>query len=108
MKEHYDAYKKATMQNGGEPLLKKTKEEVVFDPSNIEHMEAVRVLFFPDENSVADKEAKQNLPFRFKVEAPYHDVRTMVYAKVMVWAIGLHRRRMGKKLTVLKTKQAVA
>lgn len=103
MREHYEAFKKATMKNGGEPLLQKTKEEVTFDPNNMEHMEAVRVLFYPDLKSMMDVSAKNALLFKFKLEAPYHDIRSMVNAKIVQWAMDLHKRRMGKKLTVLKT-----
>lgn len=97
MKERFQEFKRNTMQNGGEPLLQKTKIEVVFDPNNLAHMEAVRVLFFPEKNSETDKRAKLELTFKFKIEPPYHDMRSMVCAKIVENVMRIHKRRMSQK-----------
>lgn len=110
MKEEFQHFKRATMQNGGEPLLQKTKQVVVFDPNNVDHMEAARLLFFVDDpmperakvqahidwchRQEELKVRKSVIAFRFKLEAPYHDVPSMVNAKIVKWAMELHLRRM--------------
>lgn len=124
MREHYEVFKKAVMQNGGEPLLQHTKIEVIFDPDNVEHMEAARLLYFlkdpmPDKSSVIEhmdwcyrqeeyKIKRLALGIKFKLEPPFHDVRSMVVAKIVDWAMRLHQRKMGQKHEFIRLPKTAA
>lgn len=115
-REHYEKFKATTMHNGGKPLLPKAKEEVEFDPSNPIHMDAADLMFSPepsvDEVEEAQRpallkkrkelvEKRRAISFRFKLQPPYMDLRSMVLGKTMQWAIELHRKGMIKKAIVL-------
>jgi hypothetical protein len=114
-REIYEQFKARSMHNGGQPLLKREKEEVDFDPSNPVHMEAADLMFSPEPStdSVVEQERplllkkrkelvqkRRAIPFRFKLEPPYMDLRSMVLGKTMQWAIDVHRRGLVRRATI--------
>lgn len=120
MREEFQELMRRTAPNAGQPLLQKTKQEVVFDPYNPDHMEAARILFFfedtmPDKAKVKEhiewcyrqeeqKMRKHNLTIKFRLEPPFHDVRSMIVSRIVNWAMDLHTKRYGPapKARVLK------
>lgn len=101
-------------------LIQATRQEVNFDPTNLQHLETARLMFDPtpkpitlrteeDKKKLAQHEAdmakRRSLTIRFRLEPPFHDVRTMVLAKVFKWALSLPPRMFGSNVVSLESRR---